>query len=462
MFSDDDMEAMDPPNTEEEEEEVEAQKKGKQKQQETPALALSPKARDHNSAVSNDQMDIEAYASLYKGRTKILRLLFIAEHCRNEAMELEALRMAHEEICKGESSSLYKEVCEKINGRLGPAFVLDQEWVDAVDRRAAQRFERLETELNSYKTNLIKESIRMGYNDLGDFHNARGDLQQAFKCFVRTRDYCTTSKHIISMCLNVVLVAINLGQFHHVTNYVTKAEQTPDNQEPQVVAKLRVVAGLAYLENQKYKIAARKFVETSSDLGAAYNEVIAPQDVATYGGLCALASFDRAELKNKVIDNSNFKNFLELVPEVRELIHDFYASRYASCLGYLQKLKTNLLLDIHLHDHVESLYTLIRHKALIQYTTPFISVDLNRMADAFKTTVAGLEKELAALIMENLIQARIDSHNKILHARHADQRNGTFQRALQTGADFEKDTRAMLVRANLLKHDIVVRGVRSK
>ncbi|MCO5594290.1 hypothetical protein L7F22_048319 [Adiantum nelumboides] len=137
-------------------------------------------------------------------------------------------------------------------------------------------------------------------------------------------------------------------------------------------------------------------------------------------------------------------------------------SRYASCLGYLQKLKTNLLLDIHLHDHVESLYTLIRHKALIQYTTPFISVDLNRMADAFKTTVAGLEKELAALIMENQIQARIDSHNKILHARHADQRNGTFQRALQTGTDFERDTRAMLVRANLLKHDIVIRGVRSK
>jgi COP9 signalosome complex subunit 1 len=79
-------------------------------------------------------------------------------------------------------------------------------------------------------------------------------------------------------------------------------------------------------------------------------------------------------------------------------------SRYASCLGYLQKLKTNLLLDIHLHDHVEALYEQIRHKALIQYTTPFISVDLNRMAGAFKTTVAGLEKELAALIMENQIQ----------------------------------------------------------
>lgn len=33
-------------------------------------------------------------------------------------------------------------------------------------------------------------------------------------------------------------------------------------------------------------------------------------------------------LQAKVIDNISFRNFLELVPEVRELINDFY-SRYA-------------------------------------------------------------------------------------------------------------------------------------
>lgn len=84
-----------------------------------------------------------------------------------------------------------------------------------------------------------------------------------------------------------------------------------------------------------------------------------------------------------------------------------FGSRYASCLGYLQKLKPSLLLDIHLYDHVETLYEQIRHKALIQYTNPFISVDLNTMASAFKTSVAGLEKELAALITENQIQVLV-------------------------------------------------------
>jgi COP9 signalosome complex subunit 1 len=80
------------------------------------------------------------------------------------------------------------------------------------------------------------------------------------------------------------------------------------------------------------------------------------------------------------------------------------------------------------------------------------------MASAFKTSVAGLEKELAALITENQIQARIDSHNKILYARHADQRNATFQRVLQTGSDLQRETKALLLRANLMRHDFVMKG----
>ncbi|CAN8267884.1 unnamed protein product [Cochlearia groenlandica] len=398
-----------------------------------------------------EPLDIEAYAALYKGRTKLTRLLFVANN--NDAIQLEALRMAYDEIKRGENTQLFRDVVDKINGRLGDKYCMDSDWCESVDRRADLKKGKLENELSSYRTNLIKESIRMGYNDFGDFYYARGVLGDAYKNYIRTRDYCTTAKHVIHMCMNAILVSIEMGQFSNVTSYVNKAEQNPETLDPIVVAKLRCASGLAQLDLKKYKLAARKFLDVNPELGNSYNEVIAPQDVATYGGLCALASFDRSELKQKVIDNINFRNFLELVPEVRELINDFYSSRYASCLEYLESLKANLLLDIHLHDHVDTLYDQIRNKALIQYTLPFVSVDLNRMADAFKTSVSGLEKELEALITDNQIQARIDSHNKILYARHADQRNTTFQKVIEMGNEFDRDVRAMMLRANLLKHD---------
>ncbi|KAK9273768.1 hypothetical protein L1049_018578 [Liquidambar formosana] len=262
--------------------------------------------------ISSEPLDIEAYAGLYSGRTKIARLLFIADHCDNASMQMEALRMAYDEIKKGENTQLFREVVQKIDGQLGPTYGMDLAWAEAVDRRAEQRKEKLENELNAYRTNLIKESIRMGYNDFGDFYYAHGALGDAFKNYIRTRDYCTTSKHIIHMCLNAILVSIEMGQFTHVTSYVSKAEQTPDALNAVTVAKLRCAAGLAHLEAKKYKLAARKFLETGHELGNNYTAVIAPQDVATYGGLCALASFDRTELKAS-IEFFSFRGVLIIV-----------------------------------------------------------------------------------------------------------------------------------------------------
>ena len=61
-------------------------------------------------------------------------------------------------------------------------------------------------------------------------------MQNSFKSYVRSRDYCTTGKHVIQMCLNVIKVSIELGNFVHVNNYISKAEQTPESQS-QWVAK---------------------------------------------------------------------------------------------------------------------------------------------------------------------------------------------------------------------------------
>lgn len=45
--------------------------------------------------------------------------------------------------------------------------------------------------------------VQMGHNDLGEFYYQLGDLPLALKSFAQARDYCTTDKHVIEMCLNV-------------------------------------------------------------------------------------------------------------------------------------------------------------------------------------------------------------------------------------------------------------------
>lgn len=110
--------------------------------------------------ISGEPLDVEAYASLYSGRTKIVRLLFIADHCENnQTMQLEALRMAYDEIKKGEDTQLFRQVVNKINGRLGPNYVMDVAWCDNIDRRADSKKEKLENELNAYRVCKLSRTL---------------------------------------------------------------------------------------------------------------------------------------------------------------------------------------------------------------------------------------------------------------------------------------------------------------
>ena len=137
------------------------------------------------------------------------------------------------------------------------------------------------------------------------------------------------------------------------------------------------------------------------------------QDIATYGSICALATLDRAELRNRLLESDSFAPILELIPQIREMVRSFYSSQYTESLTILDKIRIDCMLDIHLHDKVGTLCEMIRQRALVQYTLPYISIDLGKMATAFSVSTAKLERELADLIMGNKISARIDSKEKV-------------------------------------------------
>lgn len=57
-------------------------------------------------------------------------------------------------------------------------------------------------------------------------------------------------------------------------------------------------------------------MDVAPELGSSFDGVVAPEDIAVYGGLCALATFSREEMRQRVLDNASFKNFFDLVPQV--------------------------------------------------------------------------------------------------------------------------------------------------
>lgn len=440
-----------------------------------------PEDNDNNEEetyiVENPTLDLEVYSNSYTGLAKLYRLIYIINHC--PSLRLEALKMAisyvmttfnvnlyqmlHQKLAEVTSCSGLPDIAVQSTSQDVPA--IDSLWMETRSKKAALKLEKLDNDLKNYKSNSIKESIRRGHDDLGDHYLDCGDLSNALKCYSRARDYCTSGKHVVNMCMNVIKVSIYLQNWSHVLSYVSKAESTPDFNELQskdtnqvILTKLKCAAGLAELATKKYKSAAKHFLQANLD-HCDFPELLSPNNVAMYGGLCALATFDRHELQKNVIFSSSFKLFLELEPQLRDIILKFYESKYASCLKLLDEIKDNLLLDMYIAPHINNLYTQIRNRALIQYFSPYLSADMRKMATAFNRTVNALEDEIMQLILDGQIQARIDSHNKILFAKDVDQRSTTFERSLQMGKEYQRRTRMLILRAAVLKNKIHVKVI---
>ncbi|MCL4126832.1 UNVERIFIED_CONTAM: hypothetical protein GTU68_033585, partial [Idotea baltica] len=400
------------------------------------------------------QQDLETYSNSYTGLAKLKRLIFIADRCPQ--LRIEALKMAISYVQTTYNVNLYTHLHRKLKEAVSTSYSsvgsaagglnvnlpdvacgqasasvnaaglpnLDMQWVETRSKKAALKLEKLDSDLKNSKVNSIKESIRRGHDDLGDHYLDCGDLSNALKCYSRARDYCTSFKHIVNMCLNVMKVSIYLNNWSHVLSYVSKAQATPEINEQReqppplkgqsliIQTKLTSAAGLAQLATRKYKQAAKSFLLAQLD-ACDFPDLLSASNVAMYGGLCALATFSRQELHNQVISSSSFKLFLEVEPQLRDIIFKFYDSKYASCLKLLDELKDTLMLDMYLAPHINTLYSNIRSSALIQYFSPYMSADLEKMASAFNTTIPGLEDELMTLILNGQIQARIDSHNKV-------------------------------------------------
>jgi COP9 signalosome complex subunit 1 len=155
--------------------------------------------------------------------------------------------------------------------------------------------------------------------------------------------------------------------------------------------------------------------------------------------------------------STNMKQYLELEPSIRDILHKFYETSYSSCLALMSQLEPIFALDQYLAPHLRILYYEIRHRIIITYFLPYKNASMTIMARQLNTTMDVLEDELVHLIRSGKIKARIDSKNKILYVADTDQRWHAYQHALAITKQSEKLTRALLLRSAIIKANLSVK-----
>lgn len=316
----------------------------------------------------------------------------------------------------------------------------------------------------------------MGYDDLGQHYHRIGDLSKSNKAYSTMRDYCTTNTHIVVMNMHLINVNIDQRSWFAAQNHIQRIRGSIGGQKhPETdrnIAKLSAAQGLTCMVQGHYREAAQEYLTTNPRMATAklddsldeesYNEVLTPNDVAVYGGLCALATMSREELKAKVLDNNDFRNYLELEPHIRRAVSHFVAGDYSRCLSILDSYKADYLLDIYLQAHLNHIYYEIRSKAIRQYFVSFSVVTLTNLAEKFNTDEATVELELTQLIKSNELEARIDLVDRVVLAKKVDARSKVIADALDAAKEYEKKAHLRILRMAILNAGLEVKGPKEK
>ena len=417
-----------------------------------------------SSSSSAPKFDLESYINDYKGHTRLARLAFIAKQVSDETVSKKSFSLLLRNLkSDGINSAMYEDTVTLAQGKFGADdFSINVEWMASARAQADEMQEKLSGIVESFKLNSVKENSRVALNNLGAFFVKRGNLVQAQRVYVAVQDYCRTQKHNVERLQNLLVCALDLKQWNKASNYALKLQQCVRNGGDQNVSTaVNVAKGLVDLARGNYKSAAGWFLQTNVVLATGLHEMISSSDVALYGCLCALATYERKDIHKKLVKNSEFFQVgQDSKLGVHKMVTAFYSGEHSAGFSCIRELEFRCRADIYIARHWDKISSLIRCRTICQYFQPYTSVSLALMADALGTPIGKLESECAKLINEGQLKARIDSQNKILRASESDPRVLTFRKVVATGEKFSRSMHSTLLRLSLLQHDFVHKGTR--
>lgn len=305
----------------------------------------------------------------------------------------------------------------------------------------------------------------MGNEELGKHFESIGDLRQALEAFQRMSPDLTTTKQFVEAGKLRSKIYLQMRDWINVSTSLNKLGDCFDDGEEDDKGfrpYYMIVTGLSFLETDKYGEAVQYFLNIDPSVAPQYYaDVASPNDIATYGGLLALATMNRASLQKVLETSVHFRSFLVLEPHLRKAISHFVNGRYSACLQILESYRPDYLLDFYLHKHVAKIYDTIRHKCLLYYLQPFSRVDLRSM-DAFGTPGSSIETDLAGMIRKGALQARINKIDNVVTMAPVNARLQLQTKTLETVKSYEKDALDRIRRMSILAAELEVKGQRKQ
>lgn len=413
--------------------------------------------------------ELAAYAANYAPsvNAQLQRVLFVAETCppvRTEALLIARDLIRSQQPVGSCQVSLMRDLMTRLTSV--PSYTTqlaeqDHAWIYARQELQQKRTEQLEQELRLYKANMIKESIRMGYSDMGDHLRACGDLEGALRAHSKSRDCASNLSHALDSCVKILQVCVEMQNWSQVQSLATKLNSTQDKDEKVVTEKIsKTATALHALALGRFDDCARALRSIpQGKAGDPCVETMSSNDIAIYMVVSLLQSFNsRGQLK-EVLNN---RHYLELEPNYRELVELLLNTKYSQFFALLGRLQNDWICDMYLSRHVETLVTSITDNVLLQFYKPYNRVALNRAAEELGMQYDELFTRTVNLTLKGRLEARIDSQTRILFSVETNDQEQVYQSTIKTLDSYVENMSTALFHASLARAGISVSGPQSR
>eukprot|EP00835_Amoeboradix_gromovi_P003304 NODE_213_length_14376_cov_0.499054.p4 type:complete len:382 gc:universal NODE_213_length_14376_cov_0.499054:2726-1581(-) len=353
-------------------------------------------------------MELE-HISQKTGLAKVQQLVFIAQNTKVEEEAYNCLNSALKEIKQStRNTTLYKYVSGIIKEQ-GHRILLDDEWCVSTNKEARHQYELIQDELLRDKNNGIKEKIRLSHLDMGHLFFDIGEYGEALKNYIKSKDYSATSEHIVEVCLHLIKVNWMLKNFGSVESFCQKGLVEDANND-----QFQAMLGLCMMIKGRYEAAIESFSKVNFNTS---NPMIACalsiNDISRYGVVCAISSLNRPALI-ELSKNDNFREYLELEPVYRDLLHLVTQLRYKNAMIQFKCMIDELRMDLYTCDHCDRFIGKLKILSITGVFDAFDELKLSTIGELIGESdpTSHVEQMISSGVLAAKIDARTDTIKK--------------------------------------------------
>lgn len=193
--------------------------------------------------------------------------------------------------------------------------------------------------------------------------------------------------------------------------------------------------GIHLISIRNFDEAAKLLVDSLSTFTS--TEISTYEQIAEFAILAGLLSFERKDLKKKIVDSPEILSLVNTSSDLRTitgLSNALYYANYPDFFPYLSKVYDEILVPSkYLSVHAKYYIRELRRKAYAQLLESYKALSLKSMAEQFGVSVEFLDDDLCKFIPNKKLNCVIDRVNGIVETNRPDNKNAQYQTLIKHG-----------------------------